>query len=143
MDFLFTASFFKTLLLSVIIFIFLDMAWLGLVASNLYRQQLGYLATLKNNRIVFNLPVGLATQAIIAIGLAVMIRLTYQLDPRLVTTIGLGALTGFVIYATYDLTNYSFIKDWPLKVTLIDIIWGTLQGSMAGVYVYYLTKFFS
>ena len=40
----------------------------------------------------------------------------------------MGAFTGFVLYCTYDLTNLSFVRDWPLKVTLIDIGWGTFQG---------------
>ncbi len=43
-----------------------------------------------------------------------------------------GALFGFFCYMTYDLTNYSTLKVWSLKVTILDMIWGTvLTGSAA------------
>jgi uncharacterized membrane protein len=36
-----------------------------------------------------------------------------------------GALFGFFAYATYDLTNLATLKVWSLKVSLIDMAWGT------------------
>lgn len=45
-----------------------------------------------------------------------------------------GALFGLIAYATYDLTNLATIKDWPLLVTIIDLVWGTvLGGSVSGL----------
>ena len=37
-----------------------------------------------------------------------------------------GALFGFFTYATYDLTNMATLKVWTLRVTLIDIAWGSI-----------------
>ncbi len=37
-----------------------------------------------------------------------------------------GALFGFFAYATYDLTNLATLKVWSLKVSIIDIVWGTV-----------------
>ena len=45
----------------------------------------------------------------------------------------LGGLLGLVAYGTYDLTNYSVLKAWPLGLTLIDIVWGALLSAAAGV----------
>jgi uncharacterized membrane protein len=36
----------------------------------------------------------------------------------------LGALFGLITYATYDLTNLATVKDWPLSVTAVDLLWG-------------------
>ena len=36
----------------------------------------------------------------------------------------LGALFGLITYATYDLTNLATVKDWPLSVTAVDMLWG-------------------
>jgi len=138
LDFLLTISYWKVAILMMVIFIFIDMLWLGFIASNLYTKQLGYLANLKNSNITFNLPVGLLAQAIIAFGLSLVIALVYKGGGNLSASILVSALIGFVIYATYDLTNLSFIKDWPWQITLIDIIWGTLQGTLAGAYGYWL-----
>jgi uncharacterized membrane protein len=37
-----------------------------------------------------------------------------------------AAVLGFAMYATYDLTNASTLKQWSTKLTIVDIIWGTL-----------------
>jgi uncharacterized membrane protein len=37
-----------------------------------------------------------------------------------------GAMFGLVTYATYDLTNLATLKAWPVTITVIDLIWGTL-----------------
>jgi uncharacterized membrane protein len=45
-----------------------------------------------------------------------------------------GALFGFCAYATYDLTNLATIKDWPLIITIVDLIWGTfLTAAVSGI----------
>ena len=55
-----------------------------------------------------------------------------------------GALLGFFCYMTYDLTNYATLKVWSLKVTLLDILWGTiLTGSASAVGAWATTKFTS
>jgi uncharacterized membrane protein len=46
-----------------------------------------------------------------------------------------GAFLGLVAYATYDLTNHATLKGWPLTVTLVDIVWGTLLTGIASVIV--------
>ena len=35
-----------------------------------------------------------------------------------------GALFGLVTYSAYDLTNLATLKNWPLEIALIDIVWG-------------------
>lgn len=143
MEYLFTIKFAKVALVSIIIFIALDFLWLGFIAKNMYLEKLGYLAVIENGSIKFNLPVGVATQVIIAIALAVFVSLGLQLNNSIVSSILLGAFAGFAMYVTYDLTSLSFIKNFPVSVAIIDIIWGTAQGAFAGAYVFLLTKFFS
>ena len=49
-----------------------------------------------------------------------------------------GVLFGFFTYATFDLTNLATLRDWPIKIVIIDIIWGmVLTGSVAssGFYI--------
>ena len=143
MEFLFTWKMLKVAATSALIFVALDILWIGFLAAGMYADQLGYLSKLEDGKVVFNLPVGLGVQVIISLGLTVIISLGLQLDPRPVVGLLLGAFTGFVLYCTYDLTNLSFVRDWPLKVTIIDIAWGTLQGLLAGGYVWWLSRWFS
>jgi uncharacterized membrane protein len=45
----------------------------------------------------------------------------------------MGALFGFIAYATYDLSNLATLRNWPVSLALIDMAWGAvLSGVSAG-----------
>lgn len=144
MEFLQSAKFLKVSLTSAVLFILLDFLWLAVIASAWYRQTLGYLAELdQQGKILFNIPMGLIAQVVISLALSAVIMLALQLDNRLSVAMAWGAFIGLALYATYDFTNLSFVKGWPLWISLLDVAWGTLQGFLAGTYVYYLHRYFS
>jgi uncharacterized membrane protein len=46
----------------------------------------------------------------------------------------LGAILGFATYGTYDITNLSTLKNWPLAMSIVDMAWGTaLTAAVSGV----------
>lgn len=45
----------------------------------------------------------------------------------------LGALLGLVAYGTYDLTNQATLRDWPVIVTAVDLIWGSLLTAVVAI----------
>jgi uncharacterized membrane protein len=51
-----------------------------------------------------------------------------------------GALFGLVTYATYDLTNLATVKDWPLLVTVVDLVWGTVLAASVSVITYWIAN---
>jgi uncharacterized membrane protein len=53
-----------------------------------------------------------------------------------------GALFGFFAYLTYDMTNYSTLKDWPLQVSIVDTIWGTVLTGLSSYIGYHISKLF-
>jgi uncharacterized membrane protein len=53
-----------------------------------------------------------------------------------------GALFGFFAYLTYDMTNYSTIKDWPLQVVFVDTIWGTFLTATSSYLGYLVSRSF-
>ena len=113
--------------LTVPVFFAIDMVWLGVVARGFYRRQLGSFLSPQVNW----------TAAIVFYLLFIAGILTFAVLPGLrrespLHTVMLGAFFGFVAYATYDLTNLATLRDWPLAVTLIDMLWGAvLSGSVA------------
>lgn len=129
-------QFFYLYLMTIPAFFLIDMIWLGTVATKFYQAQIGYLLGPVNwvAAIVFYL--------IYIVGIII-----FAVHPALVAgslskAIIFGALFGFFAYATYDFTNLATVKDWPLLVTVVDIIWGTiLTGSVAAI-SYYLGKTF-
>ncbi|WKZ24017.1 MAG: DUF2177 family protein [Candidatus Dojkabacteria bacterium] len=119
----------KLYLIALPVFFIIDMIWLGLIAKNFYAQQIGYLMKTNINwvaAILFYL---------IFIGGVVFFVLNPALEKNSLTyAIGAGALFGLITYATYDLTNLATIKDWPLLVTVVDLVWGmTLSASVASI----------
>jgi uncharacterized membrane protein len=106
----------------------IDMLWLGVIAKATYANAMGPLLSPKPNLwaaaafyLIF--PIGLLNFAVFP-----------QVENGFWNAAGVGALFGFFAYSTYDLTNLSIVKGWPLGLTFIDIAWGTLvSGISAGV----------
>jgi hypothetical protein len=48
--------------------------------------------------------------------------------------------SAFFTYATYDLTNLATLKDWPLPIVFIDIIWGVVLTALVSTAGYFITK---
>jgi uncharacterized membrane protein len=54
----------------------------------------------------------------------------------------LGALFGFFTYATYDLTNLATLKNWPLTIVFIDIIWGSVLTGIVSTAGFCIVRYF-
>ena len=116
----------EMLLLYVItfaVFFMIDMIWLGVVSKGFYRRYLGPMMTSKVNWVA----------AILFYLLFIVGLLVFVIRPALsggapLQALFYGALFGLISYATYDLTNLATLKDWPVIVTVVDLIWGTVLG---------------
>ena len=117
-------------------FLVVDLLWLGVFAKSFYRTQLGQFMG-----DVQWIPALLFY--FMYIGGILIFAVIPALDAHsLVRAIVLGGLLGLLAYATYDLTNLATIRDWPLIVTVVDLIWGTiLTASISAVTYYIVTKF--
>ncbi len=123
--------------ISVPIFFAIDMVWLGFVASSFYKNQLGHLLG------PVNWPVAISFYLIFLVGLLIFAIAPALAGRGLMHAIIFGALFGFFTYATYDLTNWSTLRDWPWQVALVDMLWGTvLSASVAGLTYLAASKFF-
>jgi uncharacterized membrane protein len=112
-------------LATALTFVAADMAWLGTMASRLYRPTLGDIAISG-----VNLPPAIIFYAIYPIGLLIFAIYPALRSGSLATAALSGALFGFFTYATYDLTNYATLRNWTLQLTLVDVAWGTLLAAM-------------
>lgn len=106
---------------SFTVFFAIDLIWLGLIAKNLYREHLGYIMSPNVN---WAAAIGFYVfyiAGLIFFALAPAIERDSLLYGAFV-----GAFFGFITYATYDMTNLATLKDWPVFITVVDIIWGTV-----------------
>jgi uncharacterized membrane protein len=121
-------------LYAVVLFatLILDALWLGFVMAKTYQTDLRAFLRFK--------PEGGMDPIIWAAGIVYFLipfGVIYFALPKVVEGDGwissalcVGAVLGLVIYGIYDFTNYSLIKDWPLKLTLIDWAWGGTLGAL-------------
>jgi len=110
----------KLYVLTVPIFFMIDIIWLGVIARGFYRRNLSFILSTDVNwaaAITFYL---IYIAGIIFFAVRPALASDNLRDAAL-----LGGLFGFFTYATYDLTNMATIKDWPLKIVVIDMLWGT------------------
>ncbi len=113
--------------------VLLDLLWIGLVASSMYRNQIGFLLHITDGRMVVNFPAAIATWAALVTGIHLFVLPKASASGSILLLMLWGALFGFIVYAVYDLTNYAVIKNWPLTVTLVDICWGAFVCSMTAL----------
>lgn len=122
-------------LFTALVFLAVDLLWLSKIARSFYVEQIGDLL-LSQPRL------GVATAfylvyiaGIVAFAVAPALKADSLLQAAF-----LGAFFGFVAYATYDLTNYSTLKDWPVAVTVVDICWGTILTAVSAVAGFQATR---
>ena len=129
--------FIKLYAIAFTVFLAIDAVWLSLIAKNFYAKYIGYLMA-KNP----NLAAAFIFYLIFIAGLVFFV-ISPALDKKMWThALLVGAFFGLVTYATYDLTNLATIKDWPLVVTIADLIWGMVLSAAVSVITYFLAKYF-
>jgi uncharacterized membrane protein len=109
----------KLYLATLVAFFAIDMIWLGLVARTFYRKHLGFLLAPNPNWIA-----AMIFYLLFITGILVFVVIPGLKINSLRTTLLYAALFGLITYATYDLTNLATVKNWPVLVTVVDLIWG-------------------
>jgi uncharacterized membrane protein len=123
---------------TLVAFFAIDLVWLGLVARTFYRKHLGFLMAPQ-----VNWPAALIFYLLFVVGILVFAVLPGLEAGSLKTTVGRAALLGLIAYATYDLTNLATLKDWPVIVTVVDLVWGTVLSVAVGCVGYLAGKWLS
>lgn len=124
--------------ISLVVFLIIDFIWLGFIAKDLYAKSIGHLFAPKVNFVA-----AFIFYLLFIAGLVVFVVIPGISEGSVSKMIMRAALFGLVTYATYDLTNQATLKDWPVKVTLIDLVWGMFISSSVSWTTYYIVKLFN
>jgi uncharacterized membrane protein len=122
-------SFIKLYLVSLFVFLAIDLLWLGVIAKNLYSQQIGFLMA-----DTIRWGAALVFYALFIFGLMYFaIFPAFKQGDWSIALLN-GALFGLICYATYDLTNLATLKGWPMKIVIYDLMWGTfISASVSSI----------
>lgn len=100
-----------------------DGLWLGLIARNFYKTSLG--SSLRERP---NWPVASMFYLLHALGIAVF---PLSLATGWALALLYGGLFGACVFAAYDLTNLATLRNWPARLSLVDLGWGTFSTALA------------
>lgn len=121
--------FIKLYFLALPVFLAMDMIWLVFVAKGFYQKQIGLL--MKQN---INWSAAVLFYLLFIVGLIVFVVIPSLEKNSWTQAVMLGAFFGLITYATYDLTNLATLKNWPLAITVVDLLWGmVLSASVATI----------
>ncbi len=107
----------KNFIITLVIFLGIDFFWLGIVARNFYKKELSAFST------TLSLPAAFLAYVLIAAGIVIFVLPKASGDT--VKALLWGAVFGLIAYGIYDFTNLATLKGWPLKMLVVDILWGT------------------
>lgn len=123
--------FIKLYAVALSVFLAIDLVWLGFIAKSFYGKYLGHLM-----REGVNWPAAIVFYLLFVAGLVMFVIYPAVDRHQWYYALGAGAAFGLITYATYDLTNLATIKDWPLVVTIVDMVWGMVLAASVSLVTY-------
>lgn len=136
MDYIKYIAVFWSAFLTILI---LDTIWLGSITKDFIIREFGSLIIVEEGKIKIQLGVWLLAWFIISSMIVVFVTLQFTSYREVALY---GALLGFMSYAMYDLTNLTFITEYSLKFTIVDIAWGTFVWMSIATVSFYVLKLF-
>lgn len=109
----------KTYAVAASLFFAIDLFWLGVVARSFYRDRLGHLMA---DRVKW--PPALVFYLFFVAGLLYFVVEPALVSQQLSVAFGRGLLLGLLTYATYDFTNWATLRNWPISIVVVDVLWG-------------------
>jgi uncharacterized membrane protein len=116
----------KLLVIVMPAFLVLDLLWLGVIMKGFYIQELGALARKDGTHFSPRWGAAILVYLLIPLGVVLFVRPAVGNSSSLWTAFVWGAVFGLVLYGVYDLTNRAILEKWSLRMTVADILWGSL-----------------
>lgn len=114
----------------------LDFVWLSLSMKSFYKPQLAHL--FKEDLSYF---LAILFYFIYAFGISYLIVLPGLLSYTALEVLFRGFILGIMAYGAYDLTNQATLKDWPVLVTVIDMLWGGTLTALTSLFGYFIMMY--
>lgn len=119
------SAFYKPYFVALLVMGVLDALWLGVLAKDFYRQEMGALMAEQVRWAPALAFYFLYPAALVALAL-------FPAGQPLGMQIARAALVGLTAYGVYDLTNLATLRQWPLRLAIVDTAWGTFASTLAG-----------
>jgi len=120
------------------VFLAIDFLWLGIIMSKFYKDEMGVLARISNGALTPVLWAAGIVYVLIPLGIVLFALPRVSYEHMMSSALFWGFVYGIVLYGVYDMTNYSLLSKWSLRLTIVDILWG---GTINAVVTYVAAVF--
>ena len=114
-------------------FAILDAVWIGVLMKGFYSSEFGEIARRQDGAMAPRWPAAILVYLLIPLGIVLFVRPAMGNNPTLLQAAGWGAAYGVIAYGLYDLTNRATLERWSLKLTAIDMTWGSVICALSAV----------
>lgn len=115
----------NTVFVGLVLAILIDVIWISTVAKKIYLAAFSNIMLSPEHMEPRQWIAAIIAWLVLVIGIVLFI-LPQTAPSKLKHAAGLGALYGFVVYGSYEFTNYAIFKYWPLNILAIDLAWGCI-----------------
>ena len=112
-----------------LIYLVFDIIWINLMTPILYRK---VFENIQKSEMIPNLVYAVCCYCVLLVCLyfiCIPLSTTYQKKYKWIAY----ALVGFALYSVFNLTNAAVLSEYPLKMIIIDTVWGTTVFSILGL----------
>lgn len=120
-----------------VVFLVCDIIWLGWVARDFYRDQLGGMMADP-----IQIVPAVAFYLLYVFGVVVFVIAPALASGRITDALMYGALFGLVAYGTYDLTSLAVLKGFPAPMAYADMAWGAAVTAVSSAAGFWITQRF-
>jgi len=124
--------------LTLILFSLADAVWHFLIFGKAYKEDFKPLALMEGEKIIFRKVWGFLAQLLLVSSLIILVLM--KNPTSLKDSVLVGFLVGVLAITVYGFTNYSLMKDWSFRLTLLEVFWGPVLGSWGGLVVSFLYR---
>ena len=129
------AFYIKLYALTVQVFFIFDLIWLGVLAKGFYQKNLNALLSPK-----VNWPAAISFYLIFIAGILIFAVIPAVVKDSWRHAVLWGALFGFFTYMTYEFTNLALLKNWPLNIVFVDILWGVVLCTAVATISFFIAR---
>ncbi len=113
-----------------LIILILDYVWLGIISKNFIIKEFKNLVIVENWWIKVNIKAWVIAWSLIVLWILFFITINSN---NIIQATYTGVLFWLILYWVYDLTNLTFIKEYPIKFVVVDIFWGIVLCTILSV----------
>jgi len=122
----------NTIIIPSLLLLVLDLAWITGYMGPKYNKQI---LNIQGEKMKVKPVLAILSYILMIVGLTVFVIPRIRKGYELEDSIRYGFTFGLVLYGVYDFTAATVIKNWDMKIAVIDVLWGG--------FVYFITTYIS